>query len=135
MRLFDAILIVPLYETFIIFNMIILDAVYFGSQEPNKQNTSSTLWFWFGILLCITGMFTLTIAQKNGGEINGNNNNDNAGDQDDGKLLFEDDMKNEEIPLITTQKQQQNKINNYQNNYYQYDSAGNTVSRTQFDMV
>merc|ERR1711933_641324 len=39
MRLFDAILIVPLYETFIIFNMILLDAMYFG-REQNEEESS-----------------------------------------------------------------------------------------------
>ena len=38
MRLFDAILIVPLYETFIIFNMILLDAVYFGREQTNTES-------------------------------------------------------------------------------------------------
>merc|ERR1712204_139629 len=64
MGLFDAILIVPLYETFIIFNTILLDAMYFGSTEKNQQNTNDKMCFYFGILICILGMFILTIAQK-----------------------------------------------------------------------
>eukprot|EP00484_Ammonia_sp_Unknown_P028141 CAMPEP_0197048984 /NCGR_PEP_ID=MMETSP1384-20130603/24235_1 /TAXON_ID=29189 /ORGANISM="Ammonia sp." /LENGTH=407 /DNA_ID=CAMNT_0042481203 /DNA_START=108 /DNA_END=1331 /DNA_ORIENTATION=- len=65
MRLFDAVMIVPLYETFIIFNMILLDAVYFGREETVHEAASHKMWFWCGILICIIGMFVLTMTQKN----------------------------------------------------------------------
>jgi len=64
MRLFDAILIVPLYETFIIFNMVLLDAIYFGREQNNDETASHKVWFWFGIFVCVVGMFVLTVAQK-----------------------------------------------------------------------
>jgi len=64
MRLFDAILIVPLYETFIIFNMVMLDAIYFGREQNLDETAGHKVWFWFGILVCVVGMFVLTVAQK-----------------------------------------------------------------------
>ena len=104
MRLFDAILIVPLYETFIIFNMILLDAMYFGSTEKNQQDATSKLWFYFGILICILGMFILTMAQK-GNERS--NINDNRNDkmlkninENEQKYLIDDGMEYEDCPLI-----------------------------------
>lgn len=111
MRLFDAILIVPLYETFIIFNMILLDAVYFGREQNEEESSSSKIWFWFGILLCIIGMFILTIAQKDNINItDGDSHNDEVyindykNDDDDGKFLFQDVMdQDEDCPLIAKQ--------------------------------
>jgi len=70
MRLFDAILIVPLYETFIIFNMVLLDAVYFGrAQSAASHSGNNTVWFWMGILVCVVGMFVLTVAQKDNARV------------------------------------------------------------------
>merc|ERR1712190_333243 len=100
MRLFDAILIVPLYETFIIFNMILLDAMYFGSTEKTQQNTTAKIWFYFGILICIFGMFVLTMAQKD--NVQHKKQNDTAA-ANVKQQEVDDGMESEDCPLINKQ--------------------------------
>ena len=110
MRLFDAILIVPLYETFIIFNMILLDAVYFGREETKEEAASRKMYFWCGILICIIGMFVLTYAQKD--NVNSRDIDDIEVDtihyHSDGKFLFEKELHDhddaEDQPLIAKLK-------------------------------
>mmetsp|Transcript_3548 Transcript_3548/g.3046 ORF Transcript_3548/g.3046 Transcript_3548/m.3046 type:complete len:311 (-) Transcript_3548:61-993(-) len=132
MRLFDAILIVPLYETFIIFNMILLDAVYFGREQTNTESAVHKLWFWMGILICILGMFTLTVAQKD---------NINTASLDDievdtihtgqRKFMFEDDDATEDKPLIDKTKNYNNDNDLNKPTFKDYGSKG----KQQYDLV
>eukprot|EP00483_Globobulimina_turgida_P003161 UN03166 len=62
LKLFDAVLIIPLYETFIILGMIVLDVIYIGEFQSIQYNM---VWFWLGVILCIIGMFVLMVGQKN----------------------------------------------------------------------
>ena len=131
MRLFDAILIVPLYETFIIFNMILLDAVYFGREQTNTESPMHKLWFWCGILICIVGMFTLTVAQKD--NINTNTLDDIEVDTmnvQQTKFLFGDDI-TEDKPLINKNINYTDDDNVNKHTFKDYGSKGNQ----QYDVV
>eukprot|EP01083_Nonionella_stella_P078398 214565_1 len=99
MRLFEAVLIVPLYETFIIFNMILLDAVYFErGDDSNPQSLNEKAWFWVGILICIIGMFILTKAQNDMSTYQTRAGHIQS--MDHPKFLFEEVDAEEDIPLI-----------------------------------
>ena len=124
MRLFDAILIVPLYETFIIFNMILLDAVYFGREQTNSESATHKLWFWCGIMICIAGMFTLTMAQKD---------NINTRDLDDIEVdtihHHHHHQFDEDKPLLIDKGNNTNHLNQLQ--FKDYHSTG----KQQYDVV
>lgn len=60
LKMFETVLIIPLYETFIILNMILLDVVVMKEM----QHSQHLMGFWFGILMCIGGMFLLAVGQS-----------------------------------------------------------------------
>jgi len=63
LRIFDAVLIVPLFGTITILGMIACDIAYTRALTHNAPGQVAV--FSFGVLTCIVGMFVLTWGQQN----------------------------------------------------------------------